>query len=106
MTDDDEPADGLAVEIGQRLMWVRLLAAKNQDQMAAAAAQGRWSRWERGERIIPPHVAIEVCDRFRVSMDYIYRGRLIGVHPDLAKALLARYPGRLIPPSFYTGWAE
>ncbi len=103
---DDEPADGLAVEIGQRLLWLRLLSGKTQDQMVTAAAQGRWSRWENGERVIPPHVAIDVCNRFRVSMDYIYRGSLIGVHPDLATALLERYPGRLIPPPFYTGYTD
>ncbi len=101
----DEPA-ALAVEIGPRLRWLRLLSGKTQDQMVTAAAQGQWSRWETGERIIPPHVAVEVCKQHRVSMDYIYRGSLVGVHPDLAKALLERYPGRLTPPPLWTGYTD
>ena len=96
----------LAIDVGRRLRWVRELTGRTQDEMVADASQGQWSRWETGERLIPPVAAIEVCNRLRISMDYIYRGHLLGVHPELAKYLWGQHPQELVPPPIYTGWGK
>lgn len=96
----------LAVEVGRRLGWVRELTGRTQEEMLTEASQGQWSRWETGERLIPSVVAIEVCNRLRISMDYIYRGHLLGVHPELAKSLWEQHPRELVPPPIYTGWGK
>jgi transcriptional regulator with XRE-family HTH domain len=103
---DEERA--LAVAAGQRLVWVRELTKLKQEQVAEAVGvtQGEWSRWERGLRVPPPDVMVQACFRLRISMDYIYRGLLIGVHPDLADELLRLHPGELTVPPIYTGWSK
>lgn len=104
MTDEES---ALAISAGRRLMWVRELTGRTQTQIAAAVgvSQGEWSRWELGTRLQPPDVMKIACLRLRISMDYIYRGLLIGVHPDLADELLKRHPEELKAPPIYTGWS-
>lgn len=92
--------------VGARLRWVRELIGIKQTELSAELklTQGEWSRWETEARAAPPHLMIEVCNRLQISMDYIYRGSLLGVHPDLAEQLLKAHPGELTPPPRYTGW--
>jgi transcriptional regulator with XRE-family HTH domain len=95
----------LALAVGERLRWVRLLSDYTQEEIATSTGgQGRWSRWERGIRVIPVKEALEFCRRMQVSMDYIYRGHLTGVHPELAERLYALYPDKLRLPPPFTGW--
>lgn len=105
MTEEER---ALAVAAGQRLVWVRELTKLKQDQVADAVGvtQGEWSRWERGVRLAPPDIMARACFRLRISMDYIYRGLLIGVHPDLADELMKLHPGELEVPPIYTGWSK
>src|SRR5271157_4431723 len=92
--------------VGQRLRWVRDLAGLTQQEVAAeSSAQGGWSRFENGVRMIPIREALEFCSRFQVSMDYIYRGHLTGVRPALAEQLLALHP-ELVRPPISTGWID
>lgn len=94
-----------AAAIGQRLLWVRLLADKTQEEMVLSKKyQASYSRWENGQRIITISGALEVCRRLDISLDYIYRGHLTGVVPELAEQLLKLHPGELVQPPFYTGW--
>lgn len=96
--------------VGARLRWVRELVGITQAELAAELSaelkinQTQWSRWEKDKRPAPPHIMIVVCNRLQISMDYIYRGYLLGVHPDLAERLLKAHPGELMPPPRYTGW--
>jgi len=102
MKEEDKP---LAAAVGRRLLWVRLLTGKTQEEMVVGrAAQGQYSRWETGERLLPVQYGLEVCRRMQVSLDYIYRGHLIGVNPDLAQQLLKNHPEELVLPPIYTGW--
>ena len=103
----DHEADLLALAVGQRLRWVRLMTGKTQEEVATAVgAQGRWSRWENGLRVIPVREALQVCRRLQISMDYIYRGHLTGVHPKLATRLYAEYPDKLVMPPPQLGWFD
>ncbi len=52
-----------------------------------------WTKYEKGQLLPNPYKMLEVCTLFKVSMDYLYRGTLFGVHPDLAIELVARDPG-------------
>lgn len=90
----DEERDIWMPSVGARLRLVREIADVTQVQMAEwlDANQGTISKWEDGRRLLPPYKALVVCARFRVSMDYIYRGTLWGVHPALAADLVSRMP--------------
>jgi len=107
MSDDDNDAKKMAAEAGRRLKWVRELTGKSQKQMAVliGVSQGEWSRWEKGARLQPPDRMAVLCRRLRISMDYIYRGHLVGVHHDLAEELSKRHAGELVLPPMYTGWS-
>lgn len=104
MTQKEREA-ALAEAVGRRLSWLRAAIDQKQQQMfKGKSAQTQWSRFERGERLIKPVQALEICDRFQVSMDYIYRGHLNGVHPALAEVLYNSHPQLVLPP-IYTGWS-
>lgn len=62
--------------------------------------QSGWNRWEKGNRTPDPWSMIEVCARFRVTMDFIYRGWTEGLPPRLAVRLAKRYPDLVtLPPN-------
>jgi transcriptional regulator with XRE-family HTH domain len=113
MTDHDEPARKVAerqlsIEAGRRLAWARTISGLTQQEIAdlVGCSQGEWSRWERGVRAPPdPAIMVVACRRLRISMDYIYRGLLIGVQPSMADALFKAHPEALKPPPIYTGWS-
>lgn len=105
--EDREVIDQLAISAGKRLRWARESTGLNRSKFARAIDihPSEWSRWENAKRNPPaPHRMLVVCLKLRISMDYIYRGLLIGVHPELAQRLLKEHPGELKLPPTYTGW--
>jgi transcriptional regulator with XRE-family HTH domain len=108
MNDSPDTTDEgrLMRQVGQRLDWVLELAGLSQTAAAGllGVTQGELSRWITGTRMARLIPMMEFCQRFRVSLDYIYRGHLLGCHPDLARELIKRHPGKLVPPPIYTGW--
>lgn len=80
--------------VGRRLMWVREIARHTQAQAAEmiGAKEGEYSKWESGELAAAPARLLRFCARYRVSMDYIYRATMQGVHPELADMLLDAHP--------------
>lgn len=78
--------------IGERLKFVRELADCSQEQVCEVihVEQSTYSKWEKGKRVPNPLRVKEFCSRFRVSMDYIYNGRMGQTHPALAVRLLER----------------
>ena len=89
--DDITPAD--------RLRWAREAVMPN---VAEAAALMRtdvasWERFERGLDEPPLHLMSDFAHRFGVSLDYLYRGLLTGVAPEVWQAVLALHP-ELQPP--------
>lgn len=47
----------------------------------------RWNNYERGRERITVDVAMALCDRFGLTMDWIYRNQRQGLPADIAKAL-------------------
>lgn len=45
--------------------------------------------WTRGDNYPDPYSMVRLCDRFGVSMDWIYRRRLFGLDHSLAAGLRA-----------------
>lgn len=90
----DEERDVWMPGVGARMRLVRELADVTQVQLAEilAANQGTIAKWEAGQRLLPPYKGLAFCARFRVSMEYLYRGTLFGVHPALAAQLMALQP--------------
>jgi transcriptional regulator with XRE-family HTH domain len=77
-------------EIGQRLVRIRRAfsdlnqkdwALKNRFNLA------QYNNWERGFRRIPVEAAIELCARYGVTLDFVYRGRSDGLPENLRKSL-------------------
>lgn len=54
--------------------------------------QNTWHNYESGARFLPVDVAVLVCQRTGVSLDWLYRGRLELLPPALVDALLAVMP--------------
>lgn len=80
--------------VGRRLMWVREIARHTQAQAAEmiGAKESDYIKWESGELAAAPARLLRFCARYRVSMDYIYRATMQGVHPELAEMLLDAHP--------------
>lgn len=77
-------------EIGKRLRVVRTTLS-DQSQKEWATANGfnvtQYNNWERGNRRIPIEAAIKLCERYGLSLDAIFRGRLDAVPDHLRKVL-------------------
>lgn len=77
-------------EIGARLERLRT-GLSDLSQKAWAQKHGfppaRWNNWERGIRRIPVDDAEKLCDRYGLTLDALYRGRLDGLPESLRKVL-------------------
>jgi transcriptional regulator with XRE-family HTH domain len=51
-----------------------------------------WQRWERSQDRPAVNVMIEFAHRFGVSLDFLYRGQLTGMAPEVWAAILALHP--------------
>jgi transcriptional regulator with XRE-family HTH domain len=51
-----------------------------------------WTKYEKGQLSPKAYHMVIICNRFKVSPDYIYRGTLFGVHPGIGQELVARMP--------------
>lgn len=86
---------------GARLRWTREAYGRTRD-MPKLSMQGfatllgirqnTWHNYESGARPLPVDVAVLVCQRTGVSLDWLYRGRLDLLPPPLVDALLAVMP--------------
>lgn len=61
-------------------------------EMCGVANRSVWSRYESGHLELPTFKMLTICAEMKVSMDYFYRGSLMGVHPDLVLMLAEREP--------------
>ncbi|CUH60265.1 helix-turn-helix domain-containing protein [Thalassobacter stenotrophicus] len=77
-------------EIGVRLERIR--QAFSDDSQKAWAEKNRfnitqYNNWEKGNRRIPVERAMDLCDRYGVTLDFVYRGRSDGLPESLRKSL-------------------
>lgn len=86
------------VEVGRRLTALREHLNMLQAHFADSVGIDRTSygRIERGEKPLKADMAYRIAERYGVSMDFLYRGRLTELPPRLAdnliKNLTARQP--------------
>lgn len=77
-------------EIGARLAAIRA-AFSDLSQKAWAERNGfeatQWNNWERGTSRIPVENAERLCERYGLTLDFIYRGRRDGLAETASKAL-------------------
>lgn len=81
--------------VGRRLLWVREEVADSQTQAARLIGvdQSTFSGYENGDRLIPAHVAMRMCDAWGITLDYLYAGKLGSeVRQDVAVRLAAAHP--------------
>jgi transcriptional regulator with XRE-family HTH domain len=84
-----------AVTTGTRLRWAREQLEPSVAAIANvfAVSPGQWVRYEDGTDALPLTVAVEVAQRFGVTLDYLYRGILTdGMEPRLLEALILAHP--------------
>ena len=77
-------------EIGERLGRIRKVFSD--ESQKAWAEKNRfnttqYNNWEKGNRRIPVERALELCERYGLTLDYIYRGRSDGLSDNLRKSL-------------------
>lgn len=64
----------------------------NQSDVAAAigASKSKFGNWLRGDNFPDPHAMWLLCERYGVTMDWIFRGRIFGLPGHLADGLKAK----------------
>lgn len=76
-------------QIGARLKAFRSHLGLTQTETARliGISPERWNNWERGERRISLGIARQLHERYGLSLDFIYLGRLEALPQTLIKAL-------------------
>ena len=91
--------------IGRRLKATREVlgycTATEFRELLGIESKAAWSYWETGEREIPTEIAIKICDKWDITLDWIYRGKLAGLRQDLQYQLAAAAGRRAVLPAGY-----
>ncbi len=90
----DEPASEKARAIGARLRHWRKAVGLTPAQVYRGidVPQSAWSQWETGERAITTDPAERLCLKYRLTLDYIYRGITGSLPGDLMVLLEGTLP--------------
>ena len=85
---------------GLRIAAVRKLASITQESLAELlnVDQSTVAKWEKGRRMAEPYKMVAFCARFKLTMDFVYRGRLDSLATDLALALAQQFPDLVVVP--------
>ncbi len=77
-------------EIGQRLNLIRTWLEYSPKEFAKAigAPQKQVLEWEEGNSMIPPEIAVQICNIFGITTDYLYRGDELGIPRDFASHVM------------------
>ena len=88
-----DPADkgNLAVDVGRRLRATRAALGLSQIEFGASIdlSQPRYNQYESGRRTLSVDAAIALCDRYNLTLDWLYRGDPSGLPYRLAETLRA-----------------
>jgi transcriptional regulator with XRE-family HTH domain len=85
---DPEDSGRLAVDIGRRLRLTRVaLGIENQVDFGreAGLSQPQYNYFETGSRPLTLQAALKLCDRYNLTLDWLYRGDPSGLPYKLAK---------------------
>lgn len=77
--------------VAERLRILRIYYEKNQGEFADSIGLDRssYSKIEQGKKPLKAEMAFAIAERWGVSMDYIYRGRLTELPHKIADAFMA-----------------
>lgn len=86
-------------EVGRRLDEARQALALDHAEVArnAGISPQRWSNYITGLRPISLDIALFLCDKYGLTLDYIYRGRYDGLPLSLAERLAPKPAPHVIP---------
>jgi transcriptional regulator with XRE-family HTH domain len=86
--------------IAERLEMVRNLLGKSQKTFATGAgvAESTYSQYKTGKNVPDLDEAHKLCDRWGLTLDWIYRGDRRGLSPDLSSAIEAMQRARSVSP--------
>ena len=76
MHDPDDTGDH-AVDVARRLRQVRAalgIADQRDFGEAASLEQSLYNRFETGKRLLTLQAAMKLCERYGLTLDYLYRG--------------------------------
>jgi hypothetical protein len=60
---------------------------------------GQWAFYEKGERMLPPEIAIKLCIKTGMSTDWLYRGLQGAVGQDTMARINAVPEAEKLPPA-------
>jgi len=80
-----------AEAVGERLKSLRLYHEKTQAEFSASVQidPTSYGKIEKGMKPLKADMAYRIAERWGVSMDFLYRGRLTELPADLADSLIA-----------------
>lgn len=81
-------------EVGNRLRSARLaLGWTSQKDFAEACDIGvtAYNNWENGRQLPKPSQLVKVCERFGLTMDFVYRGKLDALPMNLSKDISSSF---------------
>lgn len=87
-----DAADGTSLDaIGERLALTRHVIGLQQNEFCERAhiATNTYNQYESGKRRPSVENAIQLCDTYGLTLDWIYRGDPSGLRYDLAAAIKA-----------------
>lgn len=75
--------------VGERISLLCQALGRSDAEIARSigASNSKLGNWKRGDNYIDPYAATLLCDRYGVTMDWIFRGRIYGLPVDLADKL-------------------
>lgn len=81
--------DELKMDVGRRLRAAREAMGLTAKELCAAVGiqANRYSQWETGKNLLDPVVALQIAERYGISLDYLYRGDLSGLKHSVAAKL-------------------
>lgn len=80
--------------VGERLRWAREEIEPNATVVARylEVDPSTLNKWEAGTRLPDVFKMADLAENLRITLDYLYRGRLEGVDRELALRLAAKHP--------------
>lgn len=78
-------------QVAENLRQIVAVIGKPEAQIAASIGESRskFGNWTRGDHYPDPFAMWRLCEIYRVTMDWIYRGRVYGLPAEMADGLRA-----------------
>lgn len=86
---DPDDTGVLVADVGRRLVLTRKCIGANQRDFGRDAnlTQPRYNQYETGQRLLTLAAAMRLCDRYSLTLDWLYRGDPSGLPYWLASAI-------------------